>query len=149
MPLPENIIPPIDYQGIMYANVGVWGDCISIIFIWGSVRIDVWVMQEYGVNKSWVKKPSATLLRWPGYVFPYWRPLWFYDSGEFLVDHCGEKFLLCDPAIGIISVPVCDITMENNRVSYVESISSLNSGKYMEKRITNGILKNPEPLQSR
>ncbi|RZC89444.1 hypothetical protein C5167_026986 [Papaver somniferum] len=89
---------------------------------------------EYGVNKSWVKKPSATLLRWPG--------------GEFLVDHCGEKFLLCDPAIGIISVPVCDITMENNRVSYVESISSLNSGKYMEKRITNGILKNPEPLQS-
>ncbi|KAI3949336.1 hypothetical protein MKW98_023273 [Papaver atlanticum] len=78
------------------------------------------------------------------------RPLWYYDRGILLVDHCGEQFLLYDPTIGrVSSVPVCDITLGNNRVSYVESISSLNSGKYMEKRITNGIVKNPEPLQLR
>ncbi|XP_026452709.1 F-box/kelch-repeat protein At3g06240-like isoform X1 [Papaver somniferum] len=52
MPLPENIImPPMDYSGDVYKNVAVWGDCIGIACIWGSVKIDVWVMQEYGWSK--------------------------------------------------------------------------------------------------
>ncbi|XP_026398653.1 F-box protein CPR1-like [Papaver somniferum] len=55
MPLPENGMPPIDFQGEMYSNLGVWGDCICIACIWGSVKIDVWVMHEYGVKKSWNK----------------------------------------------------------------------------------------------
>lgn len=39
---------------------------------------------------------------------------------------------------------VRDIIMDDNPESYVESIVSLNSGKYMEKQIRDGIVKNLE-----
>lgn len=46
MPLPENIMSPIDYSGKVYKNVGLWGDCICVACIWDSVTVDMWVMQE-------------------------------------------------------------------------------------------------------
>ncbi|XP_026424207.1 F-box/kelch-repeat protein At3g23880-like [Papaver somniferum] len=140
MPVPENIMPPRDYRGEMYANVGVWGDCIGITFIWRIERIDVWVMQEYGVKESWIKKYTTTTTRLPRPLYPYWKPLWCFDNGEILVDNSPKHLFLCDPAKGRVkSVVVRDITKANNRESYVESIVSLNSGTYLEKRVTQGI----------
>lgn len=143
MPLPENGMPPIDFQGEMYSNLGVWGDCICIACIWGPVKIDVWVMHEYGVKKSWNKKYTTTTTQVHGPCIPYWQLLWCFDNGQILVENCRRHLLLYHPANeSVRSVVVRDITMKNNRESYVESIVSLNSGTYLKKRITDGIVKN-------
>ncbi|XP_026412545.1 F-box protein CPR1-like [Papaver somniferum] len=156
MPLADNM----DHQRIIYANVGVLGDCICIAFIWDSVRIDVWVMHDYGVKESWIKKFTAIPTSWPSSVLPFWKPLWCYDSGEILVDSNRKMLVLYDPTnkkarsavvhdIKIIacdnvrSVLVLDIGMDYNREIYVESIASLNSGTYLEKRIADVIVKIP------
>ncbi|XP_026441150.1 F-box/kelch-repeat protein At3g06240-like [Papaver somniferum] len=145
MPIPEVVMPPTEYRGGMYANVGVWGDCICIAFIWGSVRIDVWVMQEYGVEESWIHIFATTQLPRPSYITPFWKPLWLFDNGEILVDIDGKQLLLCNPTTKTVrSVVVRDIKMDYNREIYVESIVSLGTGTYLEKQITHGVVKNPE-----
>lgn len=145
MPLPENIMPPRYLRGAMHMKVGVWGDSICVTCVCGQFRSEVWVMQEYGVNESWIRKyitiqshllPLDILLEPLG---PYWLPLWCFDNGKILVDNCHEELLLYDPINDTVrSVVVRDIIMDDNRESYVESIVSLNSGTYMEKRITMG-----------
>ncbi|XP_026417557.1 F-box/kelch-repeat protein At3g06240-like [Papaver somniferum] len=143
MPLPENIVSPTDYWGEIYRNIGVLGDSICVAFIWDSVRIDVWVMQKYGVKESWTKRFTTPKLPCPSQGLLFWKPLWCFDNGEILIDDDSEQLHLYDPtAERVRSVAVCSIIMGNCRVSYVESISSLNSGKYMEKQIEDGILKN-------
>ncbi|XP_026441149.1 F-box protein CPR1-like [Papaver somniferum] len=146
MSLPENIMPPTDYSGEVYKNVGVWGDCVGIAFLCNSVRIDVWVMQEYGAKDSWIRKYTTTQLRLP---FPlqeiaFWTPLWCFNNGEILVE-TGKQILLYEPKTErVTSVVARDIVMDNSRQIYVESIVSLGSGTYLEKLITDEIVKNPE-----
>ncbi|XP_026429455.1 F-box protein CPR1-like [Papaver somniferum] len=145
MLLPENIMPPKDYYGEVYKNVGVWGDCIGIACIWNSVRIDVWVMQEYGVKDSWIIKYTTTQLPLPFSLqeIPFWKSLWCFNNGELLVD-TGKKILLYEPKTErVTSVVVRDISINNSRQIYVESIVSLGSGTNMEKPITDEVVKNP------
>ncbi|XP_026441159.1 F-box/kelch-repeat protein At3g23880-like isoform X2 [Papaver somniferum] len=147
MPLPENIMPPVDYSGKVYKNVGLWGGCIGIAFIWNSVRIGVWVMQKYGVKESWIKKYTLTTaqLPSPSHKITFWRPLWCFDNGEILVNAEGNQLHLYDPTTERVrSVVIRDITMDNSRESYVESIVSVGSGTFMEKRVTDGDMKNSE-----
>ncbi|XP_026415918.1 F-box/kelch-repeat protein At3g06240-like [Papaver somniferum] len=139
MPLPENIVPPIDFQGEMYMNVGVWGHCICIACVWGSVRIDVWVMQEYGVKESWMKKYTTTRIPavLPGFLIPYWQTLWCFHGEEILVNSCGEDLYLYDPTNERVrSVVVPDVTRTSSQEIHAETIVSLNSGTYLEKQIT-------------
>ncbi|XP_026384729.1 F-box/kelch-repeat protein At3g06240-like [Papaver somniferum] len=143
MPLPENIMPPKENTGEVYKNVGVWGDCIDIACIWNSVRIDVWVMQEYGVKDSWIRKYTTTQLSLPLQEIPFWKPLWCFNNGEVLVD-TGRQILLYKPKTErVTSVVVYDIVVDNSRQVYVESIVSLGSCTYMEKPITDEVVKNP------
>ncbi|XP_026441346.1 F-box protein At3g07870-like isoform X2 [Papaver somniferum] len=149
MPLPEDIMLPKDYTGEVTKNVGVWGDCIGLAIFWDPVRIDVWVMQEYGVKESWIRKYTTTRLpaRLQLQEIPFWKPQWCFNNGEILVD-CGRQILLYEPKTGrVTSVVIPDITMGRSRESYVESIVSLGSGTYLEKPITDGVVKNSQRQQ--
>ncbi|XP_026441261.1 F-box protein CPR1-like isoform X1 [Papaver somniferum] len=142
MPLPENIMPRTDYSGKVYKNVAVWGDCIGITCIWGSVKIDVWVMQEYGVKESWIKKYTTTQLPSRAQEILFWRPLWCFSNSEILIDTGGRRLFLYEPTTERVRlVLVHDFIMSNSRQSYVESIVSLGSATYLEKRITDEIVK--------
>ncbi|XP_026427137.1 F-box/kelch-repeat protein At3g23880-like [Papaver somniferum] len=146
MPLPKDIMLPTDYTGEVTKNVGVWGDCIGLAIFWDPVRIDVWVMQEYGVKESWIRKYTTTRLpaRLQLQEIPFWKPQWCFNNGEILVD-CGRQILLYEPKTGRVTLVVIrDITMGRSRESYVESIVSLGSGTYLEKPITDGVMKNSQ-----
>ncbi|XP_026436321.1 F-box protein CPR1-like [Papaver somniferum] len=143
IPLPQNIIPPTDFSGDVDKNVGVLGDSICVGFIWDSVRLDVWVTQQYGVMESWIKKFTMTqlpcLLLWP------WKPLLCFDDGKILVDYYCNQLLLFDPTNETVrSVVVRDIAMDDNRESYVETIASLGSSTFLERKITDETMKNPK-----
>ncbi|RZC80190.1 hypothetical protein C5167_042765, partial [Papaver somniferum] len=147
MPLPDILpMPPTYVSEKVCKNVGVLGDCIFVAFIWRSVRMDVWVMREYGVNESWFRKYTTTQLPLSLYPSAFWKPLWCFD-GEVLVDDGTEHFLLFDPTTETFrSVVVSDIAMDSlrNRVTYVESIASLGSGTYLKRQIKDGTGKNPK-----
>ncbi|XP_026436171.1 uncharacterized protein LOC113334036 [Papaver somniferum] len=132
IPLPENVMPPTYYDGEIYANLGVWGDNICVAFVWGLVRSGVWVMQQYGVRESCIRKCDIITTERPPcrwFSDPYWKPLWCFDNGEILVDFfCSELLLYDPPTERVKSVVVHDIIMDDNPESYVESIVSLNSG---------------------
>ncbi|XP_026415917.1 F-box/kelch-repeat protein At3g23880-like [Papaver somniferum] len=142
MPLPENLMASLDLVGRRHMNMGVWGDCICI-----AARTCVWVMQEYGVEESWMRRYTRTQLiaigemqgELIGPFVPYNQPLWCFHNGEILINNCRENLRLYDPTNETVrSVVVCDITMDEDRESYVESLVSLGSGTYMEKQIPHG-----------
>ncbi|XP_026384036.1 F-box protein CPR1-like [Papaver somniferum] len=112
IPLPEKIMPPQDFPGEVHKNMGVWGNCIYVAFIWNPVRMDVWVMQEYGVKESWINIFTTTKLSWPFQPSPFWKPLVCFDNGVILTDTDGKHLLLFDPTTKRVrSVAVLDIAM--------------------------------------
>ncbi|RZC75909.1 hypothetical protein C5167_000166, partial [Papaver somniferum] len=99
---------------------------------------------EYGVKESWIKKYTATSTQLPSRI-TFWKPLWSFENGKVLVEYCLKNLLLCvqsNERVESVVVGVAD--MFNNRETYVESIVSLGSGTYLEKRITDGNVMNPD-----
>ncbi|XP_026425246.1 F-box protein CPR1-like [Papaver somniferum] len=133
IPLPENVTPPADFLGEVYKNLGVWGDSICVAFVYNRVRLDVWVMLEYGVKESWMNLFTTTQLPLSNRM-PFWKPLLCFDKEKFLVDYGFHLLVLLDTTNEQVkSVVVRDITMGDNRESYVETIASLGSSTYLEK----------------
>ncbi|XP_026441147.1 F-box protein CPR1-like [Papaver somniferum] len=142
IPLPENIIPPVDFLGQVYKNLGVWGDSICVAFVYDRLRLDVWVMLKYGLKESWTKLFTTTRLPRSNRM-PFWKPLLCFNNGKILVDYGLEQLVLLDTTSEALkSVVVRDITMGDNREIYVETIASLGSSTYLERRNTNGTVKN-------
>ncbi|KAA8516856.1 hypothetical protein F0562_017326 [Nyssa sinensis] len=88
------LVPQPEYSHkdfIMY--LGVLGENLSIFCNYYLVRIDIWVMKEYGVKESWTKLFSFAQ---PSVIrsFQYMRPIAYSKSGEeILLEHDDEKFL--------------------------------------------------------
>ncbi|RZC80191.1 hypothetical protein C5167_042764 [Papaver somniferum] len=103
-------------------------------------------MQRYRVKDSWFKKYTTTRLPWSSHEIPFWKPLLCFDSGVILLDTGGKELLLFDPTTERVrSVVVRDITaMYSNRESYFETIASLGSTTYLERKITDETAKNPK-----
>ncbi|XP_026452710.1 uncharacterized protein LOC113353274 isoform X2 [Papaver somniferum] len=120
------------------------------IFLWLPAESILSCRNMDGVKESWIKKYTTTQLPSPSSDIPFWRPLWYFDNGEILVDNDRRQLLLYNPTTEKVrSVVVREITVANIRQSYVESIVSVGSGTYLEKRITDGVVKNSEPQRLR
>ncbi|XP_026423730.1 F-box protein CPR1-like [Papaver somniferum] len=112
IPLPEIIRPSIASPGEVHKSVGVLGDNICVVF-WDSVRLNVWVMQEYRVKESWInlfttsRVPSSNRM-------PSWKPLLCFDDGKILVDYEFEDLRILDPTteaarlVGFHDIPMGD-----------------------------------------
>ncbi|XWS18124.1 hypothetical protein CRYUN_Cryun32bG0015000 [Craigia yunnanensis] len=49
-------VPQPEYKDKRFQlNVGVLGGCLCTIANYGDVRVDLWVMKEYGVKESWTR----------------------------------------------------------------------------------------------
>ncbi|XP_026407650.1 F-box protein CPR1-like [Papaver somniferum] len=148
IPLPEIISPSIASPGEVHKSVGVLGDRICVA-LWDSVRLDVWVMQEYRVKESWINLFTTSRVPHSNQM-PSWKPLLCFDDGKILVDYEFEDLLILDPTIEAARlVGVRDIPMGDNRESYVETIASLGSSTYLERRITDETVKNPKQRRMR
>ncbi|KAI3857640.1 hypothetical protein MKW98_028904 [Papaver atlanticum] len=76
---------------------------------------------------------------------PSWKPLLCFEDGKILVDYEFEDLLILDPTTEAARlVGVRDIPMGDNRESYVETIASLGSSTYLERRVTDWTVKNPK-----
>ncbi|KAK9268108.1 hypothetical protein L1049_010548 [Liquidambar formosana] len=77
-------------------SLGVLGGCLCVICNYHGVRVDIWVMKEYGVKESWnklfsVSQPEASL------SFEQLRPLAYSRSGrEVLLEQNNKKIIWYD-----------------------------------------------------
>ncbi|XP_059439528.1 F-box protein CPR1-like [Corylus avellana] len=79
-----------------HIEVGVLGRCVCMIATYPDVRIDVWVMREYGVKESWAKLFSVAKADVVG-SYKYLRPLAYSKTGrEVLVELDNQRLVWYD-----------------------------------------------------
>ncbi|XP_026445530.1 F-box/kelch-repeat protein At3g06240-like [Papaver somniferum] len=111
-------------------------------------QFDVWVMQEYGVHKSWAKLSSITLTFVAGESFYSRNHVWssdnssrtlrlmcYFKNGKILFGFCGDLILYDLERETYERIR----TLVGNVEKYVESLVSLNSSTYMSKLKTRGV----------
>ncbi|XVF28010.1 hypothetical protein REPUB_Repub14bG0158900 [Reevesia pubescens] len=62
-------------------NVGFLGGCLSAMANYGDVRVDLWVMKEYGVKESWTRLLSVAREQVIGSL-GFVKPLAYSESEE-------------------------------------------------------------------
>ncbi|XP_059645935.1 F-box protein CPR1-like [Cornus florida] len=90
VPLPELLDQNV------HMNLKDFGGCLSLLCNYFEVRVEIWVMEEYGVKESWTKLFSVTQ---PSMIrsFDYVRPLDYSRSGgEILLEQDGKKLVWYD-----------------------------------------------------
>ncbi|XP_026378963.1 F-box protein CPR1-like [Papaver somniferum] len=125
---PEEPLEDVKYV----KNVGELGGRLCLLFHVFGVRVDLWVMQEYGVRDSWTKsftiidesitKTCSLSLKWN-----------FVDNRILL--QADDKLILYDPKSERCR-KLTDCESNKDAVNYVTSLVSLNSGRYFKQRKT-------------
>ncbi|XP_026426086.1 F-box protein CPR1-like [Papaver somniferum] len=117
-------------------SVEVLGDTLCLVCIVPYARVDVWVMQNYGVREYWTKLFTTTHVN----IISYPNSLKFYDSvkNSEILTEVDKSFALYDrkkDSVRFVYINgVGDFYFSSD--SYVESLVSINSGTYMGKEIT-------------
>ncbi|XP_026444341.1 F-box/kelch-repeat protein At3g06240-like [Papaver somniferum] len=98
--LPEAPMPYLEEpleDNTFNMRLGVFEGCLCLVFHVFSIRVDVWMMQEYGVRESWVKCFASCLENLT--TSKQSRLLWYYfkNSETLWKDYnCGD-LVLYDP----------------------------------------------------
>ncbi|XP_026416032.1 F-box/kelch-repeat protein At3g06240-like [Papaver somniferum] len=127
LPLPEETMT---YPEEIF-DVQVLGDSLCLTSGVRDVRVDVWVMQNYGVRESWTKQFTISQKR----MTEEPRLLKFYGSikdSEILIQ-VGEHLGLYDQKNDSVRILNINGITDGNffSESYVESLVSVSSGTYM------------------
>ncbi|XP_026377520.1 F-box/kelch-repeat protein At3g23880-like [Papaver somniferum] len=123
----ERLTYPEDFK--CDKKLGELGGCLCLLFHVFCVRVDVWVMQEYGVRESWTK--SFTINGDTVTRSLYLSLEWSFSNNKILL-HCDDKLILYDPKNGRYrKLAVVQIDTCTDAVKYVASHVSLNSGRYL------------------
>ncbi|KAI3955572.1 hypothetical protein MKX01_034894 [Papaver californicum] len=123
---PEEPLEDVKYV----KNVGELGGRLCLLFHIFGVRVDVWVMQEYGVRESWSK--SFTITEETITKTFYLRLKWNFVDNRILLQG-DDKLILYDPKSDRYrKLTDCESNMD--AVNYVTSLVSLNSGRYFKQR---------------
>ncbi|XP_026409922.1 F-box/kelch-repeat protein At3g23880-like [Papaver somniferum] len=140
--LTDVTLPEDSNVEMSHKTIGTLGGCLSLFLVnekW--IQAEIWVMQDYGVRKSWTK--LFTTVQKQTTNCPFWMPILSLKNGDIPI--CNDAgFVLCDPRnerVGKVSsffrknnITVRTFTMLMARPeSYVESLVSLNSGAYVKK----------------
>ncbi|XP_026377556.1 F-box/kelch-repeat protein At3g06240-like [Papaver somniferum] len=119
-----------DYS-IDYNNVSVLGGCLCILHKTYGVKVDVWVMQEYGVKESWTKKFTITQksITETGRL----KIVCEFQNNEIIFD-TDTCLVYYDPNNNIDKrLRIHGASMYQGVEQYVTSIVTLGSGTYVEK----------------
>ncbi|XP_026377741.1 F-box/kelch-repeat protein At3g06240-like [Papaver somniferum] len=104
VPLPEMHVP--QPEGIaLLKTVGVLGDCLCLTCVFPGLRIDIWVLQNYGARDSWTKQftinPDVSERVRNLFWWNCWKPISVFQNGEILMDMQQEySLVLCHPENG-------------------------------------------------
>ncbi|XP_026443083.1 F-box/kelch-repeat protein At3g06240-like [Papaver somniferum] len=128
-PFPEAIIErPKD----SYVMLRVWGESLCLVCGIDDVRVDVWVMQTYGVKETWVKKFTTTQVDITSYC-ALSQLHWSIKDEEILIQERKEFILYDAKNDRVMSLYFNGVNGRFDNLileSYVESMVSLNSGTY-------------------
>ncbi|XP_026440585.1 F-box/kelch-repeat protein At3g06240-like [Papaver somniferum] len=98
--VPKALIPyPKGKQDMLGIDVGVSGECLCLAFHVFNVRVDVWIMQDYGLQESWtnifsITQESITSTRYLELVWSFKNneTLWEVDQGIVLYDPTNKTY---------------------------------------------------------
>lgn len=92
-----NLVPQPEYSNAnFFMDLQSLGGCLSLICNYYLDRVDIWIMENYGVKESWSKLISVAQ---PGVVGPFHhvRPIAYAQSGkEILLEQDSRRFLWYD-----------------------------------------------------
>ncbi|XP_026416272.1 F-box/kelch-repeat protein At3g06240-like [Papaver somniferum] len=95
MPYPEE---PLE-KNMFAIDVAVLGGCLCLVFRVFRVRVDIWMMQDYGVGESWTKSFSITVedITNSWYLEVIWsfkndEILWAVDRGLILYEPKNKTY---------------------------------------------------------
>ncbi|XP_026377524.1 F-box/kelch-repeat protein At3g06240-like [Papaver somniferum] len=86
---PEETLEDAKYD----KNVGELGGCLCLLFHVFGVRVDVWVMQEYGVRQSWTK---TFTINGGAITKAFYLSLKWSFSNNKIILQCDDKLILYD-----------------------------------------------------
>lgn len=118
-----------------HMNLEVLGGCLCILANYHRVRVDVWVMKEYGVKESWTKLFSVAQ---PKVIrsFEYVRPLAYSKSGnEVLLEQDNKVLLWYDMKKKTVkNVKICGSPNSFEAVVCIGSLVPLNDSAIFLKK---------------
>ncbi|GMN28676.1 hypothetical protein TIFTF001_002133 [Ficus carica] len=93
----HSLPPPRYSQRTPLLTVSILEDCLCLCDFTKYAYIDVWIMKEYGVSKSWTKLISIhNFLQ--GYHFGYYQPLSYsIEHGTLLLFHSSNALIYYEP----------------------------------------------------
>lgn len=111
-----------------FINFGTTKGCLSLVFQRNDEFSDVWIMKEYGNEKSWTKLVSIPYTKEYG-VYGYSRALYISKDDQVLVEVLNEKYglVIYDSINNTFKIPNFQKNIQGEMVSedvYVESLIS-------------------------
>ncbi|XP_026409011.1 F-box protein CPR1-like [Papaver somniferum] len=122
---------PLEHNHL-FVNLGVLEGCLGVLVNVIGVCWEVWVMQSYGVRKSWTKRCLIAQNR----IFcdSSLSLVWSLKNGDILLRARSYKtFFLYDTVHGIAR-ELKHMRQVYDIENYIESLVSLNSGTYAKER---------------
>ncbi|KNA12204.1 hypothetical protein SOVF_127200 [Spinacia oleracea] len=144
------VVPQPKYDKVtsdMFVNLGVLDGCLRVMALYGRVRTDVWIMKEYGVEKSWTKLFSVTQRESLGLPVAYLKKS---DSEEVLFEQDFKKLVWFDvKSKRAKTVKTRGLPWSFDSLVLVESLVSLeiHKKKKKPKKKRNDSVTRPEELQ--
>ncbi|KAE8724388.1 Inositol transporter 4 [Hibiscus syriacus] len=143
-------VPQPEYDDdIFQLNVGVLGGCLCVVANHGDARVDVWVMKEYGVKKSWTILFSISREDVIG-PLSFLKPLAYSRSGnQVLLEHDNINLFWYD----LVKLKADDVWVPGMPLSYetevcLQSLVSLNVDKRQQNGEDDGDIKKMEDFLS-
>ncbi|KAI8010810.1 Transmembrane 9 superfamily member 11 [Camellia lanceoleosa] len=109
-----------------HIRVGVLRDCLSVCDFFSPVRIDIWLMKDYGIKESWSKElviESGIGMsgNWGSY-----EPIMMLKSGEFLMLVNKDVLMSYNPKLGSFKkLNIYGIKSEFYGIAHIPSFVSL------------------------
>lgn len=93
----------VDVKRFVFNKLVVLRGCLCMIDTQNWAQIDIWIMEEYGVEKSWVKFSVASNNYWDTV-----KPLCFIGDDEVVLEIDEERLIVCNLKVGTLRDFVVD-----------------------------------------
>ncbi|GLT37105.1 hypothetical protein SLA2020_114410 [Shorea laevis] len=107
-------------------RIGVLGGCLYAIFFENSLRLDIWIMKEYGVTESWTKQFAVENLYPRKHSWDVYEPVIVLNNGEILLVYNNDNVVCYHPKRKCLRGTTMFRTRSQfNAIAYTPSLVSL------------------------
>ncbi|GLU08282.1 hypothetical protein SLE2022_252030 [Rubroshorea leprosula] len=109
-----------------FLRIGVLGGCLYAIFFENSLRLDIWVMKEYGVRESWTKQFAVENLYPRKHSWDLYEPVVVLNNGEILLVYNNDLVVCYHPKRKCLrGTKMFRTRSQFNAIAYTPSLVSL------------------------